>query len=274
MKIILKILIITIAILFLIQNNICVRATSSELIDSTMRVVSIESEIQEKAGIVGGCVLFIVIVLVVVIANAVKKKDDKKSNIDSSEVKKLKMEAKDYKIDSWGELFKIIIISAFGGVIGYFFGTLLEEPVSGIILGACFPWGYSVIGKIFDDWVELYAFLASGWLWFIVFVLKIFLSLVLGAIIMPIKLVISIIHIVQAHNLSNEVDSLTKKTVESENESIVEKEIQTSSVENNIVNQSDDEVVNKLRKLKQMKDEKIISEDEYENKKKELLTKI
>lgn len=274
-KIILKVLILTIAILFLIQNSMCVRATSSELIDSTMRVASIESKMKTNALVMGGCIIGLIAIVIVGISNSGKKKDNKGSNVDNSDVKKLKREATDYKIDSWGELIKIMIISGFSGVIGYWIGTASGDAGTWAFFGACFPWGYAVIGNIIDDWVEVYAFLASGWLWLIVFALKIFLSAVLGAVIMPIKLVLSIVHIIQAHSLSKEVNSLSKDRVETENENKVKKEEKVLvSDDTNSESPSDDEVVKKLRKLKQMKDENIISDEEYENKKKELLIKI
>lgn len=139
----------------------------------------------------------------------------KKHEPKDAEMKRLKNDASTFKVDSWGELIKIIVISGIFGAIGFAIG---KSSGGGVLLytwlGAGFPWGYSVISKIIDGWVEVYMALASGWLWLITWVIKITLSALLGAIIMPIKLIISIVNIVKAHGYSKDVDS----TIQAKNE--------------------------------------------------------
>lgn len=107
-----------------------------------------------------------------------------------------KQDAKNYKIDSWGQFIKVVLISGIFGAIGFMISSKSSDMNTFTWTWgfAGFPWGYSVISKIIDDWVEVYAALASGVLWLIVFIIKIALSVFLGFILMPIKIIISLYH--------------------------------------------------------------------------------
>ena len=90
-----------------------------------------------------------------------------------------KQDAKNYKIDSWGQFIKVVLISGIFGAIGFMISSKSSDMNTFTWTWgfAGFPWGYSVISKIIDDWVEVYAALASGVLWLIVFIIKIALSM-------------------------------------------------------------------------------------------------
>lgn len=216
-------------------------------------------------------ILFVILIILIILlmVNISKKVKGKKETIQNNYTEEDRQVVRDYKIDSWGELIKIIIISGFTGMIGYGLAQMTNENVVEFaFFGAGFPWGYNVISKIIDDWVELWAFLASGWAWLILFIIKIALSIFLGAIIMPIKLLISIYDIIHAHSLSKEVNK--KETVES-NIEIVEPVIQ-ENVKN--IEKNNDDGIEKIKKLKSLLDEGILTQEEFEKKKNELLSKI
>lgn len=213
-------------------------------------------------------IILIILIILLIVAISSKGKN-KTATIENNYSEEDRRVVRDYKIDSWGELIKIIIISGFTGMIGYGLAQMTnEDVVKFAFLGAGFPWGYNVISKIIDDWVELWAFLASGWAWLILFVIKIGLSIFLGAIIMPIKLLISIYDIIHAHNLSREVNKKEKVEVNTE---IVEPVIQ-EKVEKTENNNADG--IETIKKLKTLLDEGILTQEEFEKKKKEILAKI
>ena len=123
-----------------------------------------------------------------------------------------KQDAKNYKIDSWGQFIKVVLISGIFGAIGFMISSKSSDMNTFTWTWgfAGFPWGYSVISKIIDDWVEVYAALASGVLWLIVFIIKIALSVFLGFILMPIKIIISLYHLISAHSLDKEINGKKK----------------------------------------------------------------
>lgn len=220
-------------------------------------------------------IILLIVIIAIIIATISKKRSNKNvsnEKINTVEAKKLKSEANSLKISSWGELVKIIIISGIFGAIGYFLADAIDEDVvSWTFFAAGFPWGYSVIGKIIDDWVELYAVLASGVLWFILVIVKIALSLFLGAIIMPIKIIVSIYNIIKAHHLSKEVNITINNSKQESNSNI-----KTESLinDNKANTQSNNDIISKMEQLKEMKDKGLINESEFEEKKKELIAKI
>ena len=229
-------------------------------------------------------IIFILIILILVIAIVVATSKNKNQTKEEQVVQNNYSEAdrlvaRDYKIDSWGELLKIVIISGIFGVIGYGLSTIVDgaNPISYTFFGAGFPWGYSVISKIIDDWVEFWAFLASGWAWFIVFCIKIALSLCLGAIIMPIKLILSLYHIIHAHNLSKEVNKVTVVETDSQNvknSTEFQEQAKTENEETleNIQNGSNE--FEKIKKLNDLLKQGILTQEEFDKKKQELLSKI
>ena len=176
-----------------------------------------------------------------------------------------KQVAKNYKIDSWGQFIKVVLISGIFGAIGYAISSSSADMntfawTRGF---AGFPWGYSVIAKIIDDWVELYAALASGTLWLIVFIIKIALSVMLGFILMPIKIIWSLYHLISAHSLDKEVNG--KKN---ESEEVIETEVADSeNVESN-------DNMQKLKEFKDLLDQGVLTQEEFYEKKKQLLEKI
>lgn len=255
-------------------------------IDDSVNQALFENRTREVVGLSNGSILgmvilrFVIIIAIIVLIVFFVKKGKKKKQTEAAgktTVSKYsdadKQVARDYKIDSWGELIKIIVISGVCGLIGYWIGDAARENVvMYAFLGAGFPWGYSVISKIIDDWVELYAILASSVLWLIVFIIKIALSIFLGAIIMPIKLILSIYHIIEAQKFSKEVN---KEVEIPEAEQITKTESvdnKDEKVENKTDNSKDE--VQKIKDLKELLDEGIISKEEFESKKKELLNKM
>lgn len=255
-------------------------------IDDSVNQALFENRTREVVGFSNGSILgmvilrFVIIIAIIVLIVFFVKKGKKKKQTEAAgktTVSKYsdadKQVARDYKIDSWGELIKIIVISGVCGLIGYWIGDAAgENVVMYAFLGAGFPWGYSVISKIIDDWVELYAILASSVLWLIVFIIKIALSIFLGAIIMPIKLILSIYHIIEAQKFSKEVN---KEVEIPEAEQITKTESvdnKDEKVENKTDNSKDE--VQKIKDLKELLDEGIISKEEFESKKKELLNKM
>ena len=176
-----------------------------------------------------------------------------------------KQAAKNYKIDSWGQFIKVVLISGIFGAIGYAISSSnTDMNTFAWTWGfAGFPWGYSVIAKIIDDWVELYAALASGTLWFIVFIIKIALSVMLGFILMPIKIIWSLYHIISAHSLDKEINGNKK-----ESEDIIETEASNSE------NQEKNDNMQKLQDLKDLLDKGVLTQEEYDEKKKQLLEKL
>lgn len=210
--------------------------------------------------------IILIILLIVTIKN--KKKDDK-TTVNNNYSEEDRQVVRNYKIDSWGKLIKLIIISGFTGMIGYGLAQMADEDVfMYAFLGAGFPWGYSVINKIIDDWVELWAFLASGWAWLIVFMIKIALSIFLGAIIMPIKLIISLYDIIHAHNLSKEVNRKEDVIVDTEEPQPIKEEKDEKT------DKKSESEIDKIKKLKSLLDEGILTQEEFDNKKKEILAKI
>ena len=222
-------------------------------------------------------IILIIVVAAIIVASVTKKKSKNSSTggINNVEAMRLKDEVSSLKVSSWGELIKILVISGIFGAIGYFLADAIDEDVvTWTIFAAGFPWGYSVIGKVIDDWVELYAALASGVLWFILVIIKIALSLFLGVILMPIKIIVSIYNIIKAHNLSKEV-TVTINNSKQEN-APVENTAKNDIVkkEENVSSEDTNSIVKKMEQLKEMKEKGLINETEFEEKKKEVLSKI
>ena len=183
-----------------------------------------------------------------------------------------KQAAKSYKIDSWGQFIKVVLISGIFGAIGFAISSSSADMNTFMWTWgfAGFPWGYSVISKIIDDWVELYAALASSTLWLIVFIIKIALSVLLGFILMPIKIIWSLYHLITAHSLDKEINGKKK-----ENEVIETETVEPSNTEEPAqeTNNSDDHV-QKLKELKDLLDQGVLTQEEFDQKKSELLEKI
>lgn len=254
-------------------------------IDDSVNQALFENKTREVVGLSNGSIMglvilrFVIIVAIIALIVFFVKKSKKKKQVAADGKTTVsqyseadKQVARDYKIDSWGELIKIIVISGVCGLIGYWIGDAAGENVAMYaFFGAGFPWGYSVISKIIDDWVEIYAILASSVLWLILFIIKIALSIFLGAIIMPIKLILSIYHIIEAQKLSKEVN---KEVEIPEVEQVTQAESvnKDEKVENKTDNSKDE--VQKIKDLKELLDEGIITKEEFESKKKELLNKM
>lgn len=183
-----------------------------------------------------------------------------------------KRAAKNYKIDSWGQFIKVVLISGIFGIIGFAISSSSSDMNTFTWTWgfAGFPWGYSVISKIIDDWVELYAALASSTLWFIVFIIKIALSVLLGFILMPIKIIVSLYHLISAHSLDKEINGKKK-----EDEVIETETVETNNVEETATESTNnDDHVQKLKELKDLLDQGVLTQEEFDQKKSELLEKI
>ncbi len=187
-----------------------------------------------------------------------------------------KQAAKSYKMDSWGEFIKVVLISGIFGAIGYAISSSNADmdTLAWTWGFAGFPWGYSVIAKIIDDWVELYAALASGTLWFIVFIIKIALSVMLGFILMPIKIIWSLYHLISAHSLDKEINGKKKEDKVIETETVEEVQQENNVQENDEVSSNNDDHVQKIKDLKDLLDQGVITQEEFDQKKSELLEKI
>ena len=183
-----------------------------------------------------------------------------------------KQAAKSYKIDSWGQFIKVVLISGIFGAIGFAISSSSADMNTFMWTWgfAGFPWGYSVISKIIDDWVELYAALASSTLWLIVFIIKIALSVLLGFILMPIKIIWSLYHLISAHSLDKEINGKKKEDEVIETETVEPVNTEEPVVETN----NSDDHVQKLKELKDLLDQGILTQEEFDQKKSELLEKI
>lgn len=214
-------------------------------------------------------ILFIILIISLVRRFSRKSKERILSNNNySADAKQV---VRDYKIDSWSEFIRIIIISGICGFIGLFFSLISgENPLICFYGGAAFPWGYSVISKIIDDWVEFYAILRSGVLWCIIWLIKIALSVMLGFVIMPIKLITSIYNIINSHKLDKEVN----KPIEKQEQEKSKTENNKNKEEHKKNEKEETTHTRKLKELKELLDENIITKEEFEEKKKELLKKI
>lgn len=218
-------------------------------------------------------IVIVVIVVVVIVKNVNKKKA--KASSTGAVAPSLKEDVRDYKISSWGELIKIAIISGLFGAIGYLIADKSEgnQVFTYTFMAAGFPWGYSVMNKIIDDWVEIYFTWASTTLGFIVFIIKIALAFLLGAVIMPVKLIMSIYHIVDAQKISSDINKTEKMAVmEQQAQKTVAPAEKIVEPKENIIESSDER--SKIKKVKQLYDEGLITKEEFEKKKEDIISKI
>ena len=263
---------------FLSQRAVAVSqvASTSTSTGSSTSIESLNKNLEKidtmrNVSIILGILFWIVII--VVIAKKVKKNkgNSKKQTTNSNFSSEEKRRVKDYKIDSWAEFIKIAVISGICGYIGYLIGANTDECFIYVWCAAGLPWGYSVMDKIIDDIAEIYFALASSTLWLVMVIIKFGLALLLGAIIMPIKIIISLYNIIQAHKLSKEVNSadvLTENTEEVVSNNINEMQ-DTKAQEKGKGNGLDN-----IRTLKELMDEGVITQEEFESKKKDILDKI
>ncbi len=214
--------------------------------------------------------LIMIIVIVCIIRKVKKNKGNSTKQTNNSKFNsEEKQKVKDYKIDSWAEFIKIAVISGICGYIGYLLGAKTDECFVYVWFAAGLPWGYNVMDKVIDDISEIYFALSSSTLWLVMVIIKFALALMLGAIIMPIKIVISLYHIMQAHQLSKEVNS-AESFVEQNKEEIINEAKEMPDIK---VKEKGNEL-EKMKTLKELMDEGIITQEEFESKKKEILNKM
>lgn len=85
---------------------------------------------------------------------------------------------------------------------------------------------------------------------------------------MPIKLIISLYDIIHAHNLSKEVNRKEDVIVDTEEPQPIKEEKDEKT------DKKSESEIDKIKKLKSLLDEGILTQEEFDNKKKEILAKI
>ena len=96
------------------------------------------------------------------------------------------MEAKNTYIS---KIIKTVLSAFFTGLIGYF---LFEQDMAIAVLFAGLPTGWRVLSKFFGRWI------ITGYMMIVYVFIKALLSCILGWIILPIDLILTIIKLVKA----------------------------------------------------------------------------
>lgn len=134
------------------------------------------------------------------IANEKQEFENKKAQV--------KKNVKNYKKDTTKELIKVAIISGVLAIIGWSIGSSdgAGNAFTMAWLLAGFPWGWKIINQIMDGNMMTWLIILTEKFWIVAYIIKFGLAFLIGSIAWPIKLGLSIYHVVSAKRIENKVN--------------------------------------------------------------------
>ena len=127
-----------------------------------------------------------------------------KERIERAE-QEIKGQAKAIKQDSVGELIKVAVISIALAILGFCIGqgSGQEWMMAWIFMG--FPWGWKIINQLMTGNFMTWLLIWTQKAWLVAYIIKFVLAAFIGMFAWPIKLIITIYHVVSAKNLEKKV---------------------------------------------------------------------
>lgn len=120
----------------------------------------------------------------------------------------VKNNAKVYKEESLKELIKVAVVSLALGVLGFCIasseGTGQAFTMAWLLAG--FPWGWKIINRLMDGNMMTWFIVLTDKFWIVAYVIKFALAFMIGAVLWPFKLGISIYHFISAKKLENNIN--------------------------------------------------------------------
>lgn len=122
----------------------------------------------------------------------------------------VKNDAKTYKKDSVKELVKVAGISLALAIIGFCISSSegFGQAITMAWLFAGFPWGWKIINQLMDGNMMTWFIVLTDKFWIVAYVIKFALAFMIGAILWPFKLGISIYHVISAKKLENSANQI------------------------------------------------------------------
>ncbi len=123
-----------------------------------------------------------------------------------------KEQAKNYKKDTVKELIKLCVITVVLGIIGFSIGSSdgMGNGFTMAWLLAGFPWGWRIINQLMDGNMMTWFILLTEKFWIVAYIIKFALAFFIGIFAWPIKLGITIYHVVTAKKYENNVNKAYK----------------------------------------------------------------